>query len=96
MKRLNEKILEDSFGMKPHSIYDLTIRLNKKEMNCLTSLIKHYYYDESDHYYETGQDKDHIYLYWLKFLDGLPQEYINRELMGWILQKEVVIGKGDD
>ena len=96
MKKLNEKILEDSFGIKPDSIYDLTIRLSKEEMNCLTSLIKHYYYDESDHYYETDQDKDHIYLYWLKFLNGLPQEYINRELMGGFLEKEGVLGKGDD
>ena len=75
MNKLNEKILEYSFRLKPDKIYELTIRLNKKEMNCLTSLINHYYNDEETHYFETGEDKDHIYLYWLKFLDGLPQEY---------------------
>ena len=76
MKRLNEKVLEESFDMKPDSIYEITIRLSKEEKNCLTSLIEHYYHEEEKHFCENGENGDHIYLYWLKFLDGLPQDYI--------------------
>jgi hypothetical protein len=83
MKRLNEKVLKESFDMKPDSIYEITIRLSKEEKNCLTSLIKHYYHEEEKHFYESGENGDHIYLYWLKFLDELPEDYRGR-IKEWV------------